>query len=236
MQKIFLSQREQSARARSAYLRTLALAGEFGGIPSQVLERFSLSTLPLDPSLAWLRPRPPEEGLKLRNLETPAGDIEEHVRSVLSAVSEAGLVGAISWNAEFAENVRLDVTATLWAGPDSTWPKSVPLSELVEPHIGMLMGEGVSPMGTCEHNEYGFERSVPTGFRPLAGRVNPGRFGYMQAELVNRGIFAPTSASSASTLKLVSSGDRLKYCREDANRAHFGYWNTSWRPSYPRGG
>lgn len=75
---------EQSARARSAYLRTLAVAGEFSGIPSQVLERFSLSTLPLDPSLAWLQPRPPVASLRLSTPETPAVDIEEHVRSVLS--------------------------------------------------------------------------------------------------------------------------------------------------------
>lgn len=227
---------EQSARARSAFLRTLAVAGEFGGIPSQVLERFSLSTLPLDPSLAWLQPRPPVEGIKLSTPELPAIDAEEHVRSVLSSVSKAGLVGAISWSAEFAENVRLDATATLWTGPDLAWPESLPLSELAEPYIGMLMGEELSPTGTCEQSRYGSEGAMPTGFRPLAGHVNPGRFGYMQAELVNRGIFAPTSASSASPVKLVPSGDRLKYVREDADLAQFGYWNTSWRPSYPRGG
>ncbi|WP_273432130.1 hypothetical protein [Chitinibacter tainanensis] len=227
---------EQSARARSAFLRTLAVAGEFGGIPSQVLELFSLSTLPLDPCLAWLQPRLPVEGLKLSNPETPAVDVEEHVRSVLSSVSKAGLVGAISWSAEFAENVRLDATATLWTGPDLPWPESLPLSELVEPYVGMLMGEGLSPAGTCERSKSGAQSAVPEGFRPLAGRVNPRRFGYMQAELINRGIFAPTSAGSASPVKLVPSGDRLKYVREDADLAQFGYWNTSWRPSYPLGG
>lgn len=98
------------------------------------------------------------------------------------------------------------------------------------------MGEGLSPMGTCEQSEFGIESTMLSGFRPLAGRVNPARFGYMQAELVSRGIFAPTSVSSTSPLKLVPSGDRLKYVQEDIDLAQFGYWNTSWRPSYPRGG
>ncbi len=227
---------EQSARARSAFLRTLAVAGEFGGIPSQVLERFSLSTLPLDPSLAWLQPRPPVEGIKLSTPELPAIDAEEHVRSVLSSVSKAGLVGAISWSAEFAENVRFDVTATLWTGSELVWPESAPLSEQAEPYIGMLMGEGLSPTGTFEQSECSSESAVPTGFRPLAGQVNPGRFGYMQAELVNRSIFAPNSASSTSPLTTVPWGDRLKYVQEDVDLAQFGYWNTSWRPSHPRGG
>lgn len=227
---------EQSARARSAFLRTLAVAGEFGGIPPRVLERFALSTLPLDPSLAWLQPRPPVEGLQLGNPELPAIDAEEHVRSVLSSVSEEGLVGAISWSSEFADNVRFDVTATLWTGPDLAWPKSVPLSELAEPYIGTLVGEGLSPTGTCEQSEYGLDSALPSGFRPLAGHVHPGRFGYMQAELVNRGIFAPTSACNASPVTMVPCGDRLKFVREGVDLAHFGYWNTSWRPSHPLGG
>lgn len=227
---------EQSARARSAFLRTLAVAGEFGRIPPRVLERFALSTLPLDPCLAWLQPRPPVEGLKLSNPETPAVDVEEHVRSVLSLVSEAGLVGAISWSAEFADNVRLDVTATLWTGTDLAWDESLPLSELAEPYIGMLMGEGLSPTGTCEQSKFVPESIMPTSIRPLAGLVNPSRFGYMQAELVSRGIFAPTSLSNALPVNLVLSGGRLKYIRENVDLAQFGYWNTSWRPSYPLGG
>lgn len=227
---------EQSARARSAFLRTLAVAGEFGGIPPKVLERFALSTLPLDPSLAWLQPRPPVEGLQLGNPELPAIDAEKHVRSVLSSVSKAGLVGAISWSSEFADNVRFDVTATLWTGPDLTWPESVPLSALAEPYIGTLVGEGLSPTGTCEQSEYSLDSALPSGFRPLAGLVTPGRFGYMQAELVNRGIFAPTSTCNTSPVQMVPWGEGLKFVQEDVDLAHFGYWNTSWRPSHLLGG
>ena len=168
--------------------------------------------------------------------ELPAVDVEGHVRSVLSSVSEAGLVGAISWSAEFSENVRLDVTATLWTGPGLASPEAMPLSDMAEPYIGMLVGEGLSPTGMYEQNEYYSQSAVPSGFQPLAGLVNPGRFGYMQAELVNRGIFAPTTAGSASPVKIEPMGNRLKYVQENADLAYFGYWNTSWRPSHPLGG
>jgi len=222
---------EQSARARSAFLRTLSVAAA-NGLSTTSLARFALSTLPLDPALAWLQPRPPEGWPRVGGCQPANIAIEQHVASVLSALAQGGLVGAVSWITECEDNSWLDCTAMLWAGSATDWPEGDSIEQATTVFAGMLAGNGLEQFATCKYESKTINSWRSRGIRPLVGRVYPERFGYMQAELVNRGIFAPIPADITTDVVASNSNEILSYRHGGDALGVYGYWNISWRPSY----
>ncbi|MBD0704387.1 hypothetical protein [Pseudomonas sp. PSB1] len=224
---------QQSGRARSAFLRTLAVAVEHGGLSQTAAESFSLNTLPLDPVLAWLQPRPPVTDLIIGGSDMAEVTADEHIRSVLAQVSRSGLVGALSWSVEFKNNVWLDIKLLLCWGADPQRGEEL-LWDALHDSVGTLESTGLESSARCKYSERVTSSIRSVGFRPLAGCVNPGSFGYMQADIINRNIYAPIPLDRTVSVDVLPEGDVLKFQGEGVVLATFGYWNTNWQPSHLR--
>lgn len=226
---------EQSARARSSFLRTLAVAKECWMAPARLVEDAALETLPLDPSLAWLQSHSPVDGLSLSQPDVAEPDVEHHIRDILARMSKTGAVGAASWPAMFENNVEWDVQVILWWGPQSDWPSSLDAEEAASVTAGMLHGSGLLTECSFDYTNLIARKHRPDGFRPLAGVALLGRFGYMQTDLVSRHIFAPVAPQGIMTISAQPSGDTVSFfMNPEVCLGRFGYWNVHWRPSYPR--
>jgi hypothetical protein len=226
---------EQSARARSAFLRTLTVAKECWSAPPGIIEDAALQTLPLDPSLAWLQSHSPVDGLSLSQPGVAEPDVEHHIRDILARMSKAGAVGAASWPAMFENNVVWDIQVILWWGQEGNWPGNLDPEEAASVNVGMLQGSGLLTECSLDYTNLITRKQRPDGFRPLAGEALLGRFGYMQTDLVSRHIFAPVARQGGMTISAQPSGDTLSFfMNPEVGLGRFGYWNVQWRPSYPR--
>lgn len=223
-----------SARARSAYLRALLVAQEHWKLPQTIAERLSLATLPLDPSTAWLASLPPS-AVFTSCLPAP-GEHQpgEFVRNALTAAAGDGAVGAMSWTTFISNDERVDTTLTLWWGPNSVWPASVRHDEAANVYAGTLYGSALSCGSEFVVPEYDNLPDAASGFRPLACKTHPSRYGYIQADVVSRGLFAPILPIQGTTVAAEPSGELLQFRVDSLTLGHYGYWNTSWQPSHPK--
>jgi len=224
---------QQSARARSAFLRSLVVAVEYGCLPLADAESFSLNTLPLDPALAWLQPRPPVSDLVIGGSDASEVSANEHVRSILSKVSRSGLVGALSWPVEFKDHVWLDIKLLLCWGV-SPQQDDTKIIDALRKSVGKLKSTGLQPSASCKFSERIASSSDSYGFQLLAESVTPSNYGYMQADVINRNIFAPVPFDRTEHVDALPEEDVLKFKGPEGYLGTFGYWNTNWQPSHLR--
>lgn len=223
-----------SARARSAYLRTLLVAQEHWKLPQAIAERLSLVALPLDPSTAWLTSLPPSAVFPSCLPAPGVHQLGEFVRDALTAAAGDGVVGAMSWTTFISNDERVDTTLALWWGPSSVWPASLRHDEAANVYAGTLYDSGLNCGSEFVVPEYRNLPDATSGFRPLACRTHPSRYGYIQADLVSRGLFAPILHLQGTTVAAEPSGELLQFRADCLTLGHFAYWNTDWHPSHPK--
>lgn len=223
---------QQSARARSAFLRTLSVAKEHG-LPEPFVESFSLSTLPLDPVLAWLQPNPPVNALALYESGHIEASVDEYIRAVLGQVNQGRVAGALSWPVELDTNTWLDITVVLWSGSARQLHENL-IPENSFNVVGGFKSPGLETLARCEYFHEAASITAGTEARPLAGWIQPAQYGYMQADLINRHVFAPIPVDQATEVEVAPEGGTLIFRSGSFQLATFGYWNTKWRASHLR--
>ena len=231
----------QALRGRSAYLRTLNVAQEIWRAPAGIMAEYAVVALPLDPTLARLRPHRPEwipsfpgEG------PTDANALESHVRNVLSKLKEhepASLFMSFSEPLRVTENEVVDLEVFAWA----QWE---------ERHVdaNALLKETATRQETRSHGwvealKFGESMVTPAQelkhlmddammAAPCAGEVGMWRRGYLHSDLYSRGIVMPYSTVAANEVVARPNGGELEFSIASMEVGRWLYWNVDWTTYY----
>ena len=223
---------ELSARARSAFLRTLTIAHEHRWCPQGMLQDRALQTLPLDPSTAWLRSKEPP--FQLPEL-SHSDDLSDPKRIIEQLLTQSGggeqLLGGLSWPVFRSESQFIEIEIQL------VWREGT-MSGDVQPGKDipdLMCGEGLqlgSKILYPKSNELMYRHS---GCKPLIRQIFPSRCGYAQADLNIRGLYAPLPIDPTSVVTATPDRDVLKFHSGGHTFGYGGYWTANWRPCYPLG-
>ncbi|GLF14356.1 TPA: multidrug DMT transporter permease [Pseudomonas aeruginosa] len=228
-------------RAISAYLRTLAVAEEFWGMPTDRAEARALLALPVHPTLALLRPQRPVWFPATTDFDGDIEVIESSVRVLVDNVKKLRPddeliafsspifvsmmrcveVSLVRWSqAEGSSTADGDLPAHLEDFWSNTWmlrsAYSDPLSTttiLVPPQPGELTEE------QCKE-------------WPLAAPLDFDRLGYLQHDLYPGRLFLPT-LPGIDQAELTSCDGRLEVKVDEQVLADLCYWNAGWGAARP---
>lgn len=228
-------------RGISAYLRTLAVAEEFWGMPTDRVVAKALLALPVHPTLALLRPQRPvwfpattdfagdtesiETSLRalVGRLQTarPGDELIAFSSPIVTSMVRCVEISIVRWSQAAGSNIAdADLAANLesfWAHERmlrSTAPE--PLSTttfLVPPKLGVLIE------GRCKA-------------WPLAAPLDFDRLGYLQHDLYPGRLFLPTLPGSDQA-ELTPRDGQLEITVDEQVVADFCYWNAGWGVARP---
>lgn len=229
-------------RAISAYLRTLAVAESFWGMPPDRAEAKALLALPVHPTMALLKPRRPAWfpestdfdgeteaiGASLEALigrvqaARPGDELIAFSSPIVMSTERCVEVSIVRWSqAAGSEVVDADLAAQLeatWSGGRtlrSSAPE--PLSTttlLILPQLDRLIEEKCKAW-------------------PLAVPLSLNRLGYLQHDLYPGKLFVPTLPGSGEA-KLTPNRGQLEIKVDEQVVADLCYWNAGWGPARPR--
>ncbi|WP_256587229.1 MULTISPECIES: multidrug DMT transporter permease [unclassified Pseudomonas] len=228
-------------RAISAYLRTLAVAEEFWGMPTDRAEARALLALPVHPTLALLRPQRPVWFPATTDFDGDKEGIESSVRGLVAHVRKTRPddeliafsspifvsmvrcveVSLVRWSqAEGSSIADTDLAAHLedfWAnGRMLRSASSEPLSAttiFAPPQLGGLMEEQCKAW-------------------PLAAPLGFDRLGYLQHDLYPGRLFLPTLPGT-DLAELTPCDGRLEVKVHEQLIADLCYWNAGWGAARP---
>jgi hypothetical protein len=228
---------QASHRGRSAYLRVLDIASAYWGLPVDIQADFALDALPLDPLLARMRPVTPTWLVHwphewAANTET----ISNYVRGMVTRFEHDNgnqVLGAFSCLIHQSNLEVLDLTVTLWARLSETRVDAQHLAELTldKEWYNTLHSDGLSTVGWCEPDD-SLSELAESGAKtiPVTGRVYPTRHGYLNTEVILRGIYAPLQIIGDAVVEVTPLDTMLSY---SINRVVVGssqIWNMAWQP------
>lgn len=225
---------QQSLRGRSAYLRTLRAATALWDMPISYAEQLSEWVAPLHPCIAILESKPPFSLERVSQIASKSENVETAIKEVLAFVSEGHTLGAISWPMFFDSGDLLDITVTLARAA----PVSSPSSRTIEagvPLAGELTAKRLGCSSACNFFDAQFDSLTGqhTG-NALVGRLALSPYGYMQADVSSRGIWAPIPIQKSAVVTARPRDGRLEYAAKSHYLGQFGYWNSDWRPTHHR--
>lgn len=228
-------------RAISAYLRTLAVAEDLWGMPTDLAEERALLALPVHPTLAFLRPLRPVWFPATTDFDGDTKAIEASLRALIGRVEAARPsdeliafsspivmsiercveVSIVRWSqAAGSEIADVDLAVHLeniWSSGRmlrSAAPE--PLSTttlLIPPHLGSLID------GKCKA-------------WPLAAPLDLDRIGYLQHDLYPGRLFLPT-LPGCDQAEFTPCGGQLEVKVGEQVIADLCYWNAGWGPARP---
>lgn len=229
-------------RAISAYLRTLAVAQQYWGMPQEWANDYSLRALPVHPTLAFLKPCSPEWLPSCSDLDGENEVIDAACRAMLVRLDESrpgDELIAFSSPVYMSNEFCVELSLVRWAQAsdkriDDTELTGLQESFWKEPPV--LHSNAPEPLSTTTF-------LVPSGAdwlennehkaRPLVGTLDFSRVGYLQHDLYPLRLFFPL-LPSLQELKVTPCNGQLDITVEDQVIADFTYWNAGWGPARPR--
>lgn len=229
-------------RAISAYLRTLAIAKEFWGMPLKLVHENLLLALPIHPSLAFLRPYRPDWFPEPAGFDGNADDIETAFKTLISQITiyrPGDELIAFSSPVMISMERYLEVSVVRWsrvAGNDMEDAELATRLEAVGRTRQQLFSAYTEPLCTTTI-------IVPPTLEelvdcdcmawPLAGTLGFERMGYLQHDLYPSRLFFP-SMPNADEIEVTPNNGQLDVKVEDQVVADFSYWNVGWGSARPR--
>jgi hypothetical protein len=227
-------------RAISAYLRALAVAEQFWGMPQELAEEKSLLALPIHPTLASLRPQRPNWFPASTDFNGDTEAVESAFRALLARAEVARPddeliafsspivmsmercveVSLVRWSQVTGSNIAdADLAAHLAAVCEQTLPSAAqePLNTstiVVPPTLEQLMNH--------ECNAW-----------PLAGTLDFDRVGYLQHDLYPSRLFLPTMPGLRE-FEIAPRDGQAEAKVENQVVADLYYWNAGWGPARPK--
>lgn len=229
-------------RAISAYLRTLAVAEQFWGMPPELADKKALLALPVHPTLAMLRPKRPEWFPGRADFDGDAVAVETAFRVLLDRVKAAQPDGElIAFNSPVAMSMErcVEVSLVRWSQAGSSPIDDAGLIAHLKAFWSrgqMLPSTGPEPLSTTTLlAPPPLERllEVKSKAWPLAGALDFDRLGYLQLDLYPSRIFLPT-LPGVDEIAVTPRDGQLEVKVEDQVVADFCYWNAGWGPARPR--
>jgi hypothetical protein len=226
----------------SAYQRALEVGRFYWSIPEKVALYLAVDALPLDPTLAFLRPVRPSWIPNLgEEITRDATSVEAFIRSVVSSIATAqpgsallSLASPIFVNSQ--EIVELSVVR--WRKWGAT---AVVAHELGD---RFFKRQEDWDYGVCQAREWGPTTLVPmaklddvidqeTNAAPMACVYGVNRVGYLQKDLYHSRLYYPVITGFSGELSIEPSGSELKIAAAHGHLATLYNWNAGWSPVHP---
>lgn len=223
-------------RGISAYLRTLAVAEEFWGMPTNRAEAKALLALPVHPTLALLRPQRPDWFSAKTDFDGDIEAIEVSLRALVGRV-EAARRGdeLIAFSSPIVMSMGrcVEVSIIRWLqAPDSNIADADLASHLEDfwSYGRMLSSAAPEPLSTNTllappHLDGLMDMECKAW--PLAVPLGLNRLGYLQHDLYPGRLFLPTLPGSDQA-ELIPQDGLLEIRVNEQIVADFCYWNAGW--------
>ncbi|BDN90770.1 hypothetical protein KAM479_34830 [Aeromonas caviae] len=239
----FIGQISSRAAIRmiSAYLRTLAVAKAFWSMPPGRAERMALLALPINPTLAFLRPERPSWFPGPTDFD---GDHKAIGAAVRSLVEQAQAERPNDELIAFASPVVItmdrcvEVSVVRWVqaagGSIADEDLAAHLND-VSRTGRMLLGDALEPLDTKTVLELPAPYEIAdqkSRTWPLAKLLGLNRLGYLQHDLYPGRLFLPTMPGH-DQLEVVPRNGYLEVKSDDEVVADLYYWNAGWGPVRP---
>lgn len=229
-------------RTISAYLRTLAVGWKFWGMPREWIEEYSLLALPINPSLAFLRPNIPDwfpdENLFL-DINISAECACKHLIKKYKEYFPDNELLAFNSPVMMSENYFVELSLIRWRLASGRKYDEVDVSKFLD-----------AIEGGASHAEYQWSDSMDVNSSyisplcevsieekskifPLANLMGYERLGYLQCDLYPSRLFIP--ALNAERLEIVPSGGHIEVNNHGELIAELSYWNVGWSAARLKG-
>jgi hypothetical protein len=221
--------------ARSAYLRTLFVANQTGGIPSGTALDWSNAAVPLVPLLMKMRPHEPEYWRVLCQAgREDVSDLSSLISDLLrSSNSVDHVVGALNASIYISENEFWNLELVLFAhqpqmSSDELISELAPEEKLSEAlSLDIFSDEGFYECSnTSKKTKHKRARNVVLRFI-----VFP--HGYLHSDVFARGVYLPVPAEVEEEFWVGPDAHGISIHSAERCIGNFSYWNTEWSAAYP---
>lgn len=229
-------------RMLSAYQRTLAVAQEHWRAPGDLMRQFALEALPIDPTLAFLRPtRPPWLPLLGLHIGTDSASVEAFIRQTVQALEakhDGSVLLALATPTYVSRDELVELSVVRWR----QWAAAVIDANQLEARFRARIEEG--ELGRCKTQELGVRTALPvltfdavmdeeSQATPMATIHGIDRLGYLQRDLYPERLYYPVVSGAHKNLSVEPVGDQLSISSDLGQLATVHYWNSGWAPVHP---
>lgn len=218
-------------RARSAYLRTVAIAVDRWGIPVDFAERMAEAVRPIDSHLLGFVPRKPPGWT---DLLVPVESVDEAhwAEKINSAIAESGRqTGEVILHADFLvgeqkrQAAQLELT-TVYSNRDD-----LRTGEVFARHEEMLGQQSYDVADSFAYRTPA--EAVPGGrFVPVVIPLAEDYLGFFNGDLMSRFPYGPRLYAKAGELKTRSESNHLIILAGSEAIGHVSHWNRNWSPTH----
>lgn len=229
-------------RMLSAVLRTLAVAVRYWGLPRKVADFLARETLPVDPTLAFLRPSRPKwlSGI-LPGQGIISDNVQPHLEQIVGQLRQQEPkmeLLALTTPLRVSDSEICELEVVRWAQFEPTDIDA----EALQRHANQAFWTG--RFGQCATSGMELETRLPvvpakiatdpvTNAIPLAAVFNVDRLGYTQHDLQPKKLFYPLT-TRGQALSVTPDEGRLQIKSGTELVAKVEYWNAGWTPAHPK--
>lgn len=229
-------------RMVSAYQRALDVARVFWGAPKEMIFPYAVEALPVDPTLAFLRPARPLWLPSLgKQVTTDATSVETFIRSIsdsLAAAQSGDELLALVSPTYVDSNEIVELSVVRWR----QWGTAA-----VDAHdlaARFYSRQSSWDYGVCRAPVWGLKTFVPmaklenvldheTNAVPMAAVFGFSRIGYLQRDLYPSRLYYPVRTGLDGQLTVEPMDGELKISAANGPVAAACYWNAGWSPGHP---
>jgi hypothetical protein len=229
-------------RMASAYQRTLAVARKFWRMPADLVNHLALDALPLDPTLAFMRPSRPSwlpafDGHITRNAASVEMYIQSLARSLLS-VAQGRVLLSLSTPVHVDPLSVTELSIVRWRHFGESL---VDAQSLLERFSEIQRGGGYEG---CQTSGLQCVTSIPvltlgdvldgeSNAAPLASTYGFSRLGYLQRDLYPSRLHYPVVTDAEGPISIEPNDGCLSISCTSGPIATLSYWNSGWNPVHP---
>jgi hypothetical protein len=220
-------------RARSAYLRTLAIAVDKWGVPADFAEGMAEAVSPIDSHLLGFAPKEPPSWT---DLFLPIESLNEAgwAKKINAVIMESSRQsGEVVLHADFLldeqkqQAAQLELT-TAYSNRDDLTP-----DEVFGRHGEMLGEQSYSVADSFTYRTSA--EALPGGrFVPAVVPLADGYLGFLHGDLMCRFPYCPRLFAKAGELRIMCKSNQLIIVAGSEVVGRVSYWNRNWSPTYLR--
>ncbi|WP_286700337.1 hypothetical protein [Aeromonas sp. 62-46] len=227
----FVAHRSHSAR--SAFLRTLAFAVQYWGMPIAIASDFSELAFPIEP--IFLRFPPQNAPIWADKIQCHAASdaedgpifAESLIKKIEDELNGRLMHCSLAVVDEPRCHVEFEVFAIAKARDDLDTAQVIHFYKY-------LLGE-ITPdrdsLRAFVSPDMGCDALEPLGFTPLLLPLIGRSVGYLQSDIVSRVPYVPVSSRGLPNLKLVPKPEGAVFHAYGREVGFWGWWNWNWKPS-----
>lgn len=229
-------------RMLTAYQRTLEVARVIWRVPEKLILSWVVDALPVDPTLALLRPRrPPWLPNFGMGVTTNAASVERFITGMsdsLAAAQRGAVLLAMVSPTYISSNEIVELSVVRWR----KWGAA----EIDASTLGsnFYRRQSHHDYGSCRAPVWGLKTYVPASrledvldseanAAPMAAVYGFSRIGYLQRDLYPSRLYYPIITGRDDRLTVEPSNGELRISAAHGPTATFGYWNAGWSAVHP---